>query len=97
MNPERYFQVIRAPVISEKSTKVADKNRQFVFEVLPNATKPEIKQAIEYLFKVKVKQVQTVRVKGKLKRFGRVLGKRVTWKKAYVGLQEGYDIIFGGQ
>jgi large subunit ribosomal protein L23 len=76
---------------------VADRHRQFIFKVLPEATKPEIKQAVEYLFKVKVKSVQIVRLKGKTKRFGRVMGKRANVKKAYVGLEEGYDINFGGQ
>jgi large subunit ribosomal protein L23 len=95
MNPERLIQVLRFPIVSEKSTKMADNYRQFAFKVLPDATKPEIKQAVEYLFNVKVKHVQTVRVKGKRKRFGRVMGQRNTWKKAYVGLEEGYDIIFG--
>jgi large subunit ribosomal protein L23 len=96
-NQERLLQVIRSPIVSEKSTKVADKNRQFVFKVLPNATKPEIKQAVEFLFNVKVRHVQTVCVKGKQKRYGWVWGRRINWKKAYVGLEEGYDIIFGGQ
>ncbi len=97
MNIERWLKIVIAPIVSEKSTTVADRHRQFIFKVLPEATKPEIKQAVEYLFKVKVKSVQTVRLKGKTKRFGRVMGKRANVKKAYVGLEEGYDIIFGGQ
>lgn len=97
MNIERWLKIVIAPIVSEKSTTVADRHRQFIFKVLPEATKPEIKQAVEYLFKVKVKSVQTVRLKGKTKRFGRVMGKRANVKKAYVGLEEGYDINFGGQ
>lgn len=97
MNIERWLKIVIAPIVSEKSTTVADRHRQFIFKVLPEATKPEIKQAVEYLFKVKVKSVQIVRLKGKTKRFGRVMGKRANVKKAYVGLEEGYDINFGGQ
>lgn len=97
MNIERWLKIVIAPIVSEKSTTVADQHRQFVFKVLPEATKPEIKQAVEYLFKVKVKSVQIVRLKGKTKRFGRITGKRANVKKAYVGLEKGYDIIFGGQ
>lgn len=96
MNQVRLMQVLRTPHISEKALRVADNQRQFVFKVLPNATKLEIKQAVELLFKVKVEQVQTVRVKGKQKNFGRIKGKRSDWKKAYVKLQEGFDINFRG-
>ena len=96
MNQIRLMQVLRAPHISEKALRVADNQRQFVFKVMPNATKPEIKQAVELLFKVKVEQVQTVRVKGKSKNFGRIKGQRSDWKKAYVKLQAGFDINFRG-
>jgi len=96
-NPERLMQVLVVPHISEKSTWLSDQYKQFVFKVLPNATKPEIKQAVEYMFKVKVKTVRVLRVKGKRKNFGRVRGKRVDWKKAYVGLHDGYDINFVNQ
>lgn len=93
---ERLFQVILRPVISEKSTIAADKAHQIVFEVLPDASKTEIKRAVEKLFEVKVQQVQVVNVRGKVKRFGRFPGKRSNWKKAYVRLQEGHDIDFLG-
>ena len=76
--------------------RVADNQRQFVFKVMPNATKPEIKQAVELLFNVKVEQVQTLRVQGKSKNFSRTKGKRADWKKAYVKLQTGFDINFRG-
>ncbi len=94
MNQARLTQVLIAPHISEKALRLADHHRQFVFKVLPNATKPEIKQAIELLFNVKVDKVQITCVKGKRKIFGRMSGKRKNWKKAYVGLQEGFDINF---
>ncbi|MBL4794206.1 MAG: 50S ribosomal protein L23 [Pseudomonadales bacterium] len=92
----RSYQIILAPHISEKATIVADENNQFVFKVAGDATKPEIKKAIELLFSVKVKTVQTVNVKGKQKKFGRTIGRRSSWKKAYVGLQTGHDIDFAG-
>lgn len=93
MNQERIFKVVLAPHISEKATIIADAG-QFVFKVAKDATKPEIKDAIESLFNVKVKSVQTSLMKGKTKRFGRHLGRRADWKKAYVSLQDGYDIDF---
>jgi large subunit ribosomal protein L23 len=91
MNQERIFKVVLSPQISEKATVLAEAG-QFVFRVAKDATKPEIKSAIEQLFEVKVKSVQTVVMKGKTKRFGRHFGRRSDWKKAYVSLQEGYDI-----
>ena len=93
---ERLFQIILRPVISEKSTIAADKSHQIVFQVLPDASKTEIKAAVEKLFEVKVQQVQVVNVRGKIKRFGRFPGKRSNWKKAYVRLQKGHDIDFLG-
>jgi large subunit ribosomal protein L23 len=97
MNQERLMRVLIGPVVSEKSTIAADKFRQFVFRVLPDASKPEIKSAVEQLFKVEVEQVRVCNVRGKLKRSrgGRV-GHRSDWKKAYVSLKEGYDINFSG-
>lgn len=92
MNQERLLQVILAPVVSEKSTMVAEKNQQVVFRVATNATKPEIKAAVELLFNVKVEGVSTLNVKGKSKRFGRFVGKRKDWKKAYVSLVQGQEI-----
>ncbi len=94
MNEERLFQVILAPVISEKATHIADKHKQVIFRVAPDATKPEIKAAVEMLFKVQVNDVKVANVKGKVKRFGRFFGRRANWKKAYVCLVPGQDINF---
>jgi large subunit ribosomal protein L23 len=94
MNQARLMQILQTPHVSEKAIRVADNHRQFVFKVIPDATKLEIKQAVEFLFNVKVKSVQVANVKGKQKNFGRIRGKRSNWKKVYVGLQEGYDINF---
>lgn len=92
MNQERLLQVILAPVVSEKSTMVAEKAEQVVFRVAGDATKPEIKASVELLFNVKVEGVSTVNVKGKVKRFGRSFGRRKDWKKAYVSLVKGQEI-----
>lgn len=94
---ERLMQVVLAPVISEKGTFVADKHNQVVFRVVPDATKPEIKAAIELMFKVQVDSVQVVNVRGKSKRFGQFIGRRRHWKKAYVCLKEGQEINFAEQ
>lgn len=94
MNQERLTQVILAPVVSEKSTLVADKYEQVVFKVATDATKPEVKAAVELLFNVKVDSVQILNVKGKVKRFGRFTGRRSDWKKAYVSLTPGQEIDF---
>jgi large subunit ribosomal protein L23 len=91
---QRLMNVVLAPVISEKSTLVADKNRQYVFRVADSATKPEVKAAIELLFKTKVQSVTVTNVKGKAKRFGRTMGRRRNWKKAYVRLAAGQEINF---
>ena len=91
---ERLMQVLLAPVISEKSTFVADKANQYVFRVAPGATKPQIKAAVELMFKTQVKSVSVVNVRGKEKRFGRFMGRRNNWKKAYVALQPGQEINF---
>ena len=91
---ERLMNVVLAPVVSEKSTLVADKNRQYVFRVADGATKPEVKAAIELLFKTKVQSVTVSNVKGKAKRFGRFMGRRRNWKKAYVRLAAGQEINF---
>ena len=93
-NSERLMQVLLAPQISEKSTFVADKHDQVIFRVVRNATKPEIKAAVELLFKVEVKGVQVSNVKGKVKRTGRFTGRRDHWKKAYVSLKAGQEINF---
>ena len=94
MNQERLMQVLLAPQISEKATWVADKNEQVIFRVASDATKPEIKAAVELLFKVQVESVQVSTVKGKQKRFGRSMGRRKNWKKAYVCLKPGQEINF---
>jgi large subunit ribosomal protein L23 len=94
MNRERIFKVLVAPHISEKATILADKNDQYVFRVAPDATKPEIKTAVETLFDVKVQSVQTVNIKGKTKRTARGMGKRNDVRKAYVRLVAGQDIDF---
>ena len=91
---ERLMQVLLAPTVSEKSTFVGDKHNQVVFRVADDATKPEIKAAVELLFKVKVKGVQVSNVKGKEKKTGRVMGRRRNWKKAYVSLAQGQEINF---
>lgn len=94
MIPARLMQVLVAPYISEKALRVADHQSQIVFEVLRSATKREIQQAVEFLFNVKVKKIRTIQVKGKRKNLLRVRGKRNSWKKAYIGLQPGFDIHF---
>jgi large subunit ribosomal protein L23 len=91
---ERLLHVLLAPVVSEKSTFVADKANHYVFRVASDATKPEIKAAVELMFKTQVKSVSVVNVRGKEKRFGRFMGKRNNWKKAYVALQPGQEINF---
>ena len=97
MNQDRLMRVLLSPVISEKSSRVADASRQFVFKVLPGASKPEIRDAVELMFDVKVKGVQVSNMRGKTRRFGQTMGKRVNWKKAYVTLAEGHDIDFMGK
>jgi len=94
MNQERLMQVLLAPQISEKATYVADKYEQVVFRVASDATKPEIKAAVELLFKVEVEGVQVANVKGKVKRFKGATGRRKGWKKAYVSLKPGQEINF---
>ncbi len=94
MNQERLLQVLLAPQISEKATYVADKYEQVIFRVASDATKPEIKAAVELLFKVQVESVQVMNVKGKVKRFRQTLGRRKGWKKAFVSLKPGQEINF---
>ena len=94
ISQERLLQVLLAPQISEKATFVADKNEQVVFKVATDATKPEVKAAVEALFKVEVKSVQVLNVKGKSKRFGKTMGRRKDWKKAFVCLKPGQEINF---
>ncbi len=94
MTPEKLITIIKAPIVSEKSSRGADADRQFVFRVSKDATKLEIKGAVEFAFDVKVDKVQVLIVTGKSKRFGKYLGKRPDWKKAYVKLKPGFDIDF---
>lgn len=91
---ERLMKVLLAPQISEKATYVAEKNEQVIFRVAPDATKQEIKAAVEMMFKVSVDAVQVANVKGKVKRAGRYIGRRNDWKKAYVCLAAGQEINF---
>ena len=93
----RLAQVLVAPIISEKATRVAEKHNQVLFKVLRDATKPEIKAAVELMFKVEVDSVRTVTQKGKTKRFGRSMGRRDHVKKAYVALKEGQELNFSGE
>ena len=94
MNQERVFNVLLAPHVSEKTTLAAENSNQYAFRVASDATKPEIRKAIEQLFKVKVSDVRVLNVKGKRKvnRFG--VAKRSDWKKAYVRLEAGQEIDF---
>jgi large subunit ribosomal protein L23 len=94
MNQERLLKVLLAPHVSEKSNRVAERYNQVVFKVARDATKPEIKDAVELLFKVTVKGVTILNVKGKRKRFGMIHGRRSDWKKAYVSLEAGHEIDF---
>ncbi len=89
--------ILVAPIISEKATRLGEKQNQVLFKVLRSATKPEIKAAVELMFKVEVDSVQTVNQKGKTKRFGRSVGRRDHVKKAYVSLKEGQQLNFSGE
>ena len=91
---DRLMKVVLAPIVSEKSTMLAERNRQYVFRVADGASKPEIKAAVELLFKTKVDAVMVSNVKGKAKRFGRFNGRRRNWKKAFVCLAPGQEINF---
>ena len=94
MNQERVFQVLVGPHASEKAAIVADESNQYVFKVAIDATKAEISKSVEQLFKVKVSDVNTLKVKGKVKRNRYGLSAKPTWKKAYVRLEQGHDIDF---
>jgi large subunit ribosomal protein L23 len=98
MNEEELMQVLVAPRISEKSTRLGDRSGQYVFDVGERARKPDIKRAVEAMFGVEVASVQTCNIKGKIKRFRGVLGRRAGHKKAYVRLKPGHEIdLMGGQ
>lgn len=96
MNQMKLMNVLLEPRVTEKTTMLGDKHRQFVFKVVNKATKPEIKQAVEMLFDVQVESVRVSNVKGKRKVFQQTPGKRSDWKKAYVKLKPGFDIDFMG-
>jgi large subunit ribosomal protein L23 len=93
-NNLRIMSLLLAPHVSEKTTVISDKNNQFVFRVVSDATKLEIKQAVEFLFKTEVDSVKVLNVKGKCKKFRQKLGRRKDWKKAYVSLKDGQNINF---
>lgn len=93
-NQERLLNVIRAPHISEKTAMAGEQENQYVFKVAVDATKPEIKAAVESVFSVSVEQVRVVNMKGKVRRTRNGLGRRNDWKKAYVSLAEGQEIDF---
>jgi len=94
MSRERLMKVLLAPHVSEKTTNAADTANQFVFKVMTDATKKEIKNAVELMFEVKVDSVNVMNMKGKTK--GRAGGRRAHWKKAYVKLEQGFDIDYMG-
>ena len=96
MNQERMYQILLMPHVSEKGSLLADEQNQHVFKVATDATKAEVKEAVEELFKVKVDKVRILNVKGKTKRFGGRLGKRSDMRKAYVTLLPDNDIDFAG-
>ena len=94
---ERLMQVILAPQVSEKATYIAEKHNQVIFRVVQDATKAEIKAAVELMWKaqnIEVENVQVTNIKGKEKRFGRFMGRRSNWKKAYVSIKKGQEINF---
>jgi large subunit ribosomal protein L23 len=94
MSQDRLYSVILAPIVSEKSTMIGEKNEQVAFRVKHDATKPEVKAAVELLFKVQVDSVQILNQKGKTKKFGRFEGRRSNVRKAYVTLKPGQEINF---
>ena len=96
-NTERLMKVLLAPVISEKGTYVGEKHNQYLFRVMGDATKPEIKAAVELMFKVEVEAVRTINQRGKEKKFGKSIGRRDHIKKAYVSLKKGQELNFSGE
>jgi large subunit ribosomal protein L23 len=93
----RLATVLVEPIVSEKATAVAEKHNQVLFKVLRNATKPEIKAAVELMFKVEVEAVRTINQRGKEKKFGKSIGRRDHIKKAYVSLKKGQELNFSGE
>ena len=96
-NEGRLMQVLVAPLVSEKATMIAEKSNAVTFKVLQDATKPEIKAAVELMFKVNVQAVAVLNIKGKTKRFGKSIGRRDHLRKAYVTLKPGQEINLGGE
>ncbi len=96
ISKERLINVLIAPHVSEKSARIAEQGGQYVFRVRTDATKPEIRAAVEFMFEVKVDKVRVVNQAGKSKKFGRSMGRRSDWKKAYVRLAEGQAIEMAG-
>lgn len=94
MNNQRLMKVLLAPIVSEKSTMLAEGNEQIAFRVVRDATKAEIKSAVELLFKVEVRAVRVINQVGKQKRFGKTMGRRSDFRKAYVSLKPGQEINF---
>ena len=94
---DRLMKVLVSPIVSEKATAVAEKHNQVLFKVLQDATKPEIKAAVELLFKVEVDKVSVVNIKGKTKRFAKGTGRRDNVRKAYVCLKPGQELNFSGE
>lgn len=92
MNQISMMRVLQAPIVSEKSTSLADREKRYVFRVLRSATKAQVKKSVELMFNVEVDSVHVLNVKGKKRRFGRFVGERSDWKKAYVKLKTGHDI-----
>ncbi len=93
----RLATVLVEPIVSEKATAVAEKHNQVLFKVLRDATKPEIKAAVELMFKVEVEAVRTINQRGKEKKFGKSMGRRDHIKKAYVSLKKGQELNFSGE
>ena len=93
----RLMQLLIAPIVSEKATMVADKGNVVTFKVLQDATKPEIKAAVELMFKVEVQAVNVINTKGKSKRFGKSMGRRDNVRKAYVMLKPGQELNLSGE
>ena len=97
MNQERLMKILLSHIVSEKSTQMGEQNNQVAFRVLQDATKPEIKAAVELMFKVKVDTVHVLNLKGKAKRYGKTSGRRRDTRKAYVSLSQGQEINFAGE
>jgi len=97
MNDQRIMNILLSPHVTEKAAIIGESSNQYVFQVVTNATKPEVKQAVEKMFEVEVDTVRVVNVKGKTKRTGARMGQRKNWKKAYVRVKDGQTIDFAGE